>query len=78
MMNLKRHAVLIPPTEEYRRPCCSLAHAETMLFLNPEGAKLVQKYLGRTWAAFLTTALIGGGIGKPPKASVQFEFICHF
>lgn len=35
-----------------------------MLFLSPEGAKLLQKYLGRTWAAFLTTALIGTSIGK--------------
>ena len=35
-----------------------------MLFLTPEGAKLVQKYLGRTWAAFLLTAAVGGSIGN--------------
>lgn len=33
-------------------------------FLTPQGAKLIQKYLGRTWAAFLGTALLGGGIGS--------------
>ncbi len=33
-------------------------------FLTPEGAKLVQKYLGRTWSAFILTALIEGSAGK--------------
>ena len=48
--------------------------AGKMLFLTPEGAKLVQKYLGRTWAAFLTTAVIGGSIGKPKIVFYSYEY----
>lgn len=42
-----------------------VTHSATMLnnFLTPEGARLVQKYLGRTWGAFILTAAIGGSIG---------------
>ena len=32
--------------------------------MSPEPAKLLQKYLARTWAAFIATALLGSGIGN--------------
>lgn len=44
-------------------------------FLTPEGARLVQKYLGRTWSAFILTAAIGGSIGNNQEKSFHSIFV---
>lgn len=46
-------------------------------FLTPQAAKLIQKYVSRTWAAFLGTALLGGGIGKKKGYEIPTNNYCR-
>ena len=65
--------------ERRQSPCLLLSWVDRMLnqFLTPEGTKLVQKYLGRTWSAFIVTAVIGGSIGKKSVWESQILNACR-